>query len=271
MSKVKSTVEANEEAPVQPGHVKIDLSIDPELRPLAGPDIDRFRARHRLSIADVCYALALQSTGAYGVANRMEMMSVAREVLIRLYNLYPNPPAWREVTAKEAFKLLYGDVLDHWRGTPHHDDARIVLYGRFAALFGRAWCNSYRWIDGSGNVKAEIGRILAKIADIPEPRKVLEDVARHVLSLRGVDLDMEYPMPTPQHPPAPRVKGRKRKESASIGSFSPAETSADAEVSGVRKSARAKDKKATKSTTSRKVAKPSARTAVKRVRKAADT
>lgn len=194
----------------------IDLSLDESKRPLAGRDIDRFRARHRLSISDVSYALALQSTAAYGKACRMPMMPVAREVLVRLYNQYPNPPPWRELTPAEAFTLLYGDILEQWTGTPQYDDARIVLYGRFTALFGRSVYNAYRWIEQEGNAKAEIGRILAKATTLSKPRETLEAIAGQVLLLRGVDLDGQFPVPTQDNPPSRHVRGRKPGQKAKI-------------------------------------------------------
>lgn len=192
---------------------EVDLSLDPEHRPLVGRDIEMFRARHHLSHLKTACALALLSVGVYKISCSAGVMPVSREVLIRLYNRYPNFAPWDSVVSPaQAFRLLYGDVFDRWKGTPSEGDAKVALYGRFAALFGRAWCNSYRWIERGGKAKSDVSEILSKIAQIPQPREVLEGIARQVLALRGVDLDRSYPLPdiSGVELPVPRARGRRR-------------------------------------------------------------
>lgn len=51
--------------------------------------------------------------------------------------------------------------------------------------------------------------ILSKLKQVDDPREVLERVAKKVWALRGVDLDTEFRIPTPEHPPTREKTGRK--------------------------------------------------------------
>lgn len=187
---------------------KIDLQLDPSKRPLAGLDIDHFRSRHELQTVDVIYALCIQNSAAYNKIVRVPHLSYTMEMLIRLYDLYPENAPWKSITPNQAFDILYGDVVEQFRGTEFENEARLALYRRFTAACGRSIYTAYRWIKSGGNSKRGITNIFAKLSIIDNPRQVLETLARSMYKSRGViDFDDYCPMPTLENPPLPKRRG----------------------------------------------------------------
>lgn len=186
----------------------IDLSLPPDRRPLTGLDIERFRARYGLSIAEASHALALMSPAAYGKACRLGVLPITREVLIRLYDLSPRPAPWVNIRPGKTFEDVYGRILSYWSGKPQYEAAKLDLYGRFTLILGRESTDAYRWIDHGGAARNDVHRILAKLTEFEDQREALESVGKHVLSLRGIDLDKVYPLPTPENPPQRQLRGR---------------------------------------------------------------
>jgi hypothetical protein len=186
----------------------VDMSLLPSRRPLTGPDIDRFRTRNGLSIAEASHALALTSPAAYGKACRLGVLPITREVLIRLYDMSPRPVPWVKVRPAKAFEMIYGEILSFWKGKPEYEAAKLDLYGRFTLLLGRESTDAYRWIGQGGAARNDVLRILAKLTDFEDQRIALEGAGKHVLRLRGIDLDQIYPLPTEDNPPRRRLRGR---------------------------------------------------------------
>lgn len=204
---------------------KVDLlKVDPKDRPMTGRDIDTFRARHKLQTVDVIYALCIQSSALYNRTLRSESIPFATELLIRLYDLRPGHAPWREVTPMDAFEILYADVLRKFKGTIYEKDARLALYRRFTACFGRSVYTAYRWLETGGNHSTKRGnskrailKVFAKLSTLDNPREVLEGVSRQMLKVRGIDLDATYPLPTLENPPPKKKRGPQPKNRDASG------------------------------------------------------
>lgn len=187
-----------------------DLDPDISNRPLSGQDLVKFRARHGLQTVDAIYALGLQNSATYNKLSALrppEKLPFALEMLIRLYDRHPGHAPWGEVTATQAFERLYGDVQKQFKGTEHQEDARLALFRRATALFGRSVYTAYRWFQSDGKGKQVISKIFQKLASLENPRKVLEDIARQMYRVRGYEFDRLCPLPTLENPPLPRRRG----------------------------------------------------------------
>jgi hypothetical protein len=185
----------------------IDLRLDRSKRPLAGLDIDYFRSGHELQTVDVIYALCIQNSAAYNKIVREPFLSYTMEMLIRLYDLHPGHSPWKLIEPTQAFDILYGDVVEQFRGTEFEKEARLALYRRFTAACGRSIYTAYRWIQSSGNGKRGITKIFAKLSILENPRLVFETLARSMYKARGVDFDAFFPMPQIDNPPKPKRRG----------------------------------------------------------------
>ena len=188
----------------------IDKSVDPSKRRLGGFDIERFRARHRLKILDVVYALALHPYPHLQKTMKMETLPYPTELLIRLYDLKPGPAPWKTNRPKELFDMFYGEELAKFKSTEWAQSAQLAMYRRFAALFSRDVATTYRWMAG-GQVRVDIQMIMSKLTDVPNPRELLEDLARLTWKHRGLNFDENFPMPTLENPPTLKARGRKPK------------------------------------------------------------
>lgn len=215
----------------------IDMGLDPSKRPLAGLDVDYFRSRHELQTVDVIYALSIQNSAAYNKVVRDTYLSYNMEMLIRLYDLYPENAPWKLIEPTQAFDMLYGDVVEQFRGTEFEKEARLALFKRFTAACGRSIFTAYRWIESGGNSKRGITNIFAKLSILDNPRFVLETLARNMYKVRGVDFDSYSPMPTIENPPKPKRRGPPPRPEHLLKSF----------VAKEKKSAAKKEKKEKKS------------------------
>lgn len=193
---------------------QINLQLDPSKRPLAGLDIDYFRSRHELQTVDVIYALCIQNSAAYNKTVREPFLTYTMEMLIRLYDLYPGHSPWKLIDPNQAFEILYGDVMEQFRGTEFEKEARLALFRRFTAACGRSIYTAYRWIQSGGNSKRGITKIFAKLTALPNPRETLETLARSMYKARGADFDQYCPMPTLENPPQPKRRGPPPRDAA---------------------------------------------------------
>ncbi len=190
----------------------VDLSLDSNVRPLTGMDVDSFRARHQLMVSDIVYLFALPGSSQYNRVVRGDRsprpLPYIREFLLRICDRHPSPPPWRVVSMREAFELLYGQCLQPFDGTPQAGAARVMAYARFTALLGRSSFSAYRWIEKAGRAKPEMARTLAKILEREHPRQAAEDMARTIWQVRGVDFDKTFPAPALNNIPTEKRRGR---------------------------------------------------------------
>lgn len=203
--KQTSTIAEVEEAIKAPKVV--NLNLDPSQRPLTGLDIDYFRSHHGLPTVEVINALCIQNSAAYNKAVREPVLPYNMEMLIRLYDLHTEPAPWVFIEPTKAFEMLYGDVMEQFRGTEYEKDARLALYKRFTAGCGRSIFTAYRWIDEEGKSKRGVTKVFAKLSKLDNPREVFESLARTIFKSRGVDFDSFCPMPTLENPPKPKPRG----------------------------------------------------------------
>lgn len=174
--------------------VDVDVAADEAFRPLTGMDVEAFRARHGLPIADMVNMLALPSNSHYNkVARKTTALSFSQEFLLRICDAYPTPPPWKRITMSELFDMLYGPLLSRY--APHEDLARVAFYYRFTALFGRSSFTGYRWIEKSGSAKPELVKVAAKIVERQDPRRTAEQFASKIWEVRGVHFDEAFPLP----------------------------------------------------------------------------
>lgn len=185
-----------------------NMALDMAKRPLAGPDVAAFMRRFQLGRVTVVDALALATPDSFNKLSQLQkVLAFDLEVLIRLYDYSPGPAPWTSPTPAEVFEIFYGDLLRRFDGTEASMPARIMLYTRFAALFGRQIFSSYRWIDSDGKASGQINRIMSKIMSLPSPREEFERLVRQAYKLRGVDFDLTFPLPDPRQPPEPAKRG----------------------------------------------------------------
>ena len=176
---------------------EVDPSASEAFRPLTGIDVEMFRARHQLPISDMVHMLALQGSAQYNrVARSATPLSFSHEFLLRICEVYPSPPPWNNIGMAELFDMLYGAILRQFEPHGLMDMARVILYYRFTALFGRSSFTGYRWIEKRGPAKPELHKIAAKIAERQNPRQAAEDIARVIWRVRGVDFDESFPIPS---------------------------------------------------------------------------
>lgn len=209
----RKVVETQPPAKVSPAEAFVDFDDNTEdisARPMSGQDLWRFRSRHQLQTHDAIYALGIQNSAIYNKLSKIsapDKLPFVLEMLIRLYDRHPGHAPWGEVTAMQAFERVYGEHQRMFRGTSHEKEARLALYRRFTALFGRSVFTAYRWLESDGKGKQAVNKIFQKLLTLENPRKVLEDIAKLMYRVRGVDLDQMCPLPTLENPPAPRRRG----------------------------------------------------------------
>ena len=207
--------------------IPVDLSVDASRRPLCGMDIEHFRARHRLQIPDMIYMLALQSGSQYNkLASSPLPLPYAAEFMIRICDAFPSPPPWINHSMHEVFDQLYGATLSEFeKNNPElKEHARVVLYYRFTALFGRSSFTGYRWIEDEGAAKRNVYRVVAKIFERDDPLLTAESMARLIWRVRGINFDEAFPMPSaeniytgPRRGRLPGAAGRKMASVSNVG------------------------------------------------------
>ena len=213
-----ATVKKRASAPTQVGFEKsrdpsldvtwtIDTLLDVSKRPMAGKDVERFQARHGLSISDTIYALCIQNSAKFNQICRLPALPFTLELLIRLYDESPSHTPWAQVTPQASFEALYGNVARDFVGSDLAKDVRLALYRRFSGALGRSIYTAYRWVQGYGNAKSQVVKIFGKLMKTKDSRETLERLARLMYRTRGLDLDQMYPMPSLESPPLRRRRG----------------------------------------------------------------
>ena len=203
----------------------IDILLDVSKRPMTGKDVERFQARHNLSINDTIYALCIQNSAKFNEVCRLpilkpdpdnpevevraasEALPFTLELLIRLYDESPGHASWTQVTPQAAFDALYGSVAKDFAGSSLAKDVRLALYRRFTGAMGRSIYTAYRWVQSHGNAKAQVGKVFGKLMAVKDPREMLERLAKLMYQTRRLSLDEMYPMPSLEVPPTPRKRG----------------------------------------------------------------
>lgn len=187
-------------------------------RPLTGKDLAEFRIQNGVRKRDAIFALGIPNFVNYTkICKTPGALPIEKELLIRLYDQYPRHVAWRTIQPKQLFEMLYGDLMAKFVGTEHETPARLALYTRIMACFGRSPSTAYRWFEGpelgendsGGRAKVEILMLMNLLSTMENPREVFEALARQTLACRGLDLETRFPLPDPSNPPPVRKPGRK--------------------------------------------------------------
>lgn len=180
-------------------------------RPFRGLDIVQFQGRHKLDKDDVCYYLGIRHLAKKCGEPQLEY---SLELLMRLYNENPTPPPFRKdrITLPVLFELMYGKNLAAFNGTEYEVEAKVDLQNRFSMLLGRSKGRAYRWLSNDtieAGTHSDVLSILGKLTQVKNPGETLERLGRHIWSLRGIDIDARFPIPTLKNPPFRRPRGRK--------------------------------------------------------------
>lgn len=193
--------------------IYVDLTKPRDRRPLTGLDIEQWRGENGLGKYDAAHALGFRNTNHYNEECRQPLLRIETELLLRIYERYPGARAWDKFKLPELFELMYGQYLRPFVGTDLETYARVDLAERFTKLFGKSPARQYEWLntkkEKAPSANAYIDAILSKLKTVPDPKKVLESTAQHCLALRGIDLDLEFPIPTPRNPPTREKTGRR--------------------------------------------------------------
>ncbi|TXI25551.1 MAG: hypothetical protein E6Q67_00755 [Roseateles sp.] len=188
----------------------VNVTMDPERRPLTGKDIEQFRVRNQLSFNTAADALAFVTPFHFKRhASTSGPLKIEFELLLRLYARHPRPAPWVVVTPKQMFERFYGQLADKF-GDVSKKPAKAMLYSRFGALFGRYADAVRRWVDSNGKAERVTLRAMEKLSELENPRALAEDLARQMYSLRGLDFDHEFPLPDLKNPPLPGKRGPTR-------------------------------------------------------------
>ncbi|HWS26705.1 MAG TPA: hypothetical protein VN259_09075 [Xanthomonadales bacterium] len=181
-----------------------------------GYDIEQWRGELGLSKFKAQAALGFRNANHYNKICQMPVIPASIEIIVRLYLEYPKAPGWKKFTQQELFDLMYGDKLAAFEGRSDYTAAKVDLGNRFTRLFDRSSSRKYNWLREDtqgdrefGGAYSDVETILTILKEIPNPKEVFERVAGQVLALRGVNLDTEHRIPTPEMPPTRRKTGRK--------------------------------------------------------------
>lgn len=198
----------------------VDLTKPRSDRPMTGLDIEQWRAERGMAKYDAQYALGFRNSNHYNKMCLEPILPEALELLIRIYEdseLIPGP-GWPKFSLPDLFSLMYGEALEVFKGTKYETYAKVDLGTRFTKIFGRSSARQYQWLEDDAkrnesdlNAYSVMECILAKLHQADDPKGLLERAGRKVWQLRGVDLDAEYPVPTPSTPPTRQKTGRKSK------------------------------------------------------------
>lgn len=196
--------------------LKIDMTKPRDRRPMIGFDIEQWRGENRLSRYDAQYALGFRNSNHYNKMCNCQVLPLATELIIRLYDEHPCARGWDRFTLRELFESMYGNAFKPFKGRPDETYAKVDLGSRFCTLFGRSPGRHYQWLASPGTRNTEelaaysdVATILSKLKQFDHPGEVLERLAAKAYQLRGVDLNAMFPVPTLQRPPRREKTGRK--------------------------------------------------------------
>lgn len=197
--------------------INIDMSKPISMRPLKGFDIEQWVWSAGLSKHEAHFALGFRNANHYALMCKSGILPVTLEVLIRLYYRFPDARGWGKFTTRDLYDRLYSNYEEAFEaGSKQRLHAQVDLGSRFCKLFGRSVARQYEWIrdaksEGDVQQYAEIDAILAKLHEVDkhtDAALMFEEVALLVGTLRGIDIDAMYPIPTPDSPPLRKKAGR---------------------------------------------------------------
>lgn len=225
----------------------VDVDLPLTQRPLTGGDVQALRASHGLTTYELVVALALASPQALKdlMAADSAPLSIAQEMLLRLYLISPNFPKWGEVTPLHAFEVMYGPCLAPFVGTDLEMAAERRLSVRFAAGLDRTSYATYRWLflsQGQSKPKPVVTKFLQKVMEQPDPRGTFERLATLTYKVRGVDFEKAFPLVDKDHPPVRRRPGPRVKKTGSAVKVAPLRGEATAPAAPAPKKPRASKK-----------------------------
>jgi hypothetical protein len=203
----------------------VDLTKPRSSRPMTGLDIEQWRAERGMAKYDAQYALGFRNSNHYNKMCLEPVLPATLELLIRIYEESPliPGPGWKKYSLPELFNLMYGEALSLFKDTPLETYAKVDFGTRFTKIFDRSSARQYQWLEGDSkrnesdlNAYSVMECILSKLCTVDDPKQVLEKAARKVWLLRGVDLDSEFPVPSPTNPPTRQKTGRKSKLSLGV-------------------------------------------------------
>jgi len=195
-----------------------DLTLPHTQRPMTGLDLETWRGELGISKHEAQYCLGLRNSAHYNRLCAMAMLPYTIELMVRMYYRLPEAPGFIHTGIKpaELFERMYGKALEEFKGTEYEVAARVDLRARFTKLFDRSKERSYSWLNPNPKKTAnavaaysDVACILVKLRHADDPGEFLEEMGKRVWRLRGVDLDREFPIPTPEHPPSREKSGRK--------------------------------------------------------------
>jgi hypothetical protein len=198
--------------------IQVDMTKPRDKRPLTGYDIHQWAGEFGLNKYKAANALGFRNANHYDEqCKKRGALDHEVEVLLRIYRDHPGPGAWHAIELKDLFDQMYGAYLAPFMTMPDTlTYAKVDLQTRFTKLFGRSGSRQYEWLEArDGERRSEpnmrMEALLCKLATFSDPGPILEKYARQVLALRGVKLDTEFPIPTPERPPKREKTGRPAK------------------------------------------------------------
>lgn len=170
-------------------------------RPLIWRDLPAFAAKHKRTTADIVYDLSLLTSHAVALKTpKATVVPFDLELLIRIFDRYPSSCAWSRPDVRATFEIMYGPFIK--KLPPELEDSvRLALGRRYAKLLGRVDTAQYRWLAADGQITRRLSNILSKIEDVhksgQDARLFFEYIAKRTWLLRGFDVDLKFPLPTP--------------------------------------------------------------------------
>ena len=175
----------------------IDPSIPIDQRPLCGHDVETLRSRFGLDRISMAAAMGVTTNRYAELASKSTALDVDQEILLRLYLNNPGPAPWTQWTPRQAFERFYGDLLASFEDdSDKQEAARMMLYRRLTALFGRSYSRAYMWIENNDGYGTVMKIILAKIQCEKDPEFTLLAAAETTMRNRGGgSIQTQFPLP----------------------------------------------------------------------------
>jgi hypothetical protein len=174
--------------------------LSSEDRPLIWRDLPAFAGRHKRTTSDIVYDLSLLTSHAVALKTpSATVLPFDLELLMRIFDRHPSSCSWQRPDVRTTFEILYGPLIK--KLPPDLESAaRLALGRRYAKLLGRVDTAQYRWLAADGQITRRLSNILSKIEDVhksgQDARLFFEYVAKRTWLLRGLDVDLELPLPT---------------------------------------------------------------------------
>lgn len=183
--------------PLRQADPSIDPSIPIDQRPLCGHDVETMRSKFGLDRIAMASAMGVTTNRYAELASKSTALDVDQEILLRLYIHNPGPAPWTQWTPRQAFERFYGDLLASFASdSTKQEAARMMLYRRLTALFGRSYSRAYRWVENNDGYGPVMKIILAKIQLERDPEATLLAAAEATMMNRGNgSISTKFPLP----------------------------------------------------------------------------